>query len=67
MLIYEAVQLVHIFVHNDVQPLLDCVVLGDLLRCELLGHCGRVRRRGAAVIEVWLCKIRAVIMRSKGG
>lgn len=44
MLVYEAVQLVYILVYDDVQPLLDCVVLGDLLRCECFRHCDRVRR-----------------------
>ena len=51
VLLYKAVQLVHILVYNYVQSLLDCVVLRDLLRCELLGHCGRVRRRGARGAE----------------
>lgn len=49
MLFHKAVQLVYILVDNNVQPLLNCVVLGDLLRCELLGHCDCARRRGGKV------------------
>ena len=45
VLFYKAIQLVYILVDNNVEALLDCVVLGDLLRCELLGHCERARRR----------------------
>lgn len=43
VLVYEAIQLIYILVDDNVQPLVDRVVLGDLLRCELFGHAGRVR------------------------
>ena len=40
VLVYKCVHLVNIVVDDDVEALLDCVVLGDLLRCEGFGHCG---------------------------
>lgn len=42
MLVYKAIQLVYILIHDNVQALLDRVVLGDLLRCECFGHRDRV-------------------------
>jgi hypothetical protein len=36
--LYKGVHLIHVAIHYYVQSLLDCVVFGDLLRGEGLGH-----------------------------
>ena len=40
MLVYKCVHLVYVAVDDDVQPVLDRVVLGDLLCGEGFGHVG---------------------------
>lgn len=67
VLIHERVHLVYIIVDYYVQSLLDCVVLGDLLGGERLGHGGlmdafRQRRRdgnGGEVLRRLKCERRS--------
>lgn len=58
MLLDKGVHLVHIVVYYDVQPLLDRVVLRDLLCGERLGHddggaVRRVLRSGRRLSVAW--------------
>lgn len=43
MLVDKCVHFVYVAIDDDVQALVDRGVLGDLLRCEGFGHCGRGR------------------------